>query len=114
MVFPEVKIKEKKNSFVLKMKINKEEVMGVVLDAEDVVALKSQLMNQMSERMDEFIISMFEDVVEIDEIAEIFKHLNTVKVVEVPNEPEEEMEEEVEEEETNEENQVTTSNTEEN
>lgn len=70
MVFPEFKIKEKRKSFNLRMKISKNDVEGIVLGPEDVTELKREILEELSYQVDDLINLMVEDE-ELSEFQEI-------------------------------------------
>lgn len=61
MVFPKIKIKERRKSFTLKMKISKKEVQGFTLDSEELTELKRSILEDLSYEVDNLIDLMVED-----------------------------------------------------
>jgi len=61
MVYPEIKIKEKRKSFSMKVKISKKEVEGEVFTSEDVTELKKTILEEISYEVDNLINMMVED-----------------------------------------------------
>lgn len=61
MVYPEIKIKEKRKSFSMKVIIPKEDVQGEVFTPEDVTELKRTILEDVSYKLDELIVLMVED-----------------------------------------------------
>ena len=66
MVYPEIKIKEKRKSFTMKVIISKEDVQGELFTQEDVTELKKTILEDVSYNLDELIVMMVEDE-ELDE-----------------------------------------------
>ena len=56
MINPTIKIKEKKNSFNVKMKISKEEVGEYLTSTEDVAELKKELLEALAVEFDSFVV----------------------------------------------------------
>jgi hypothetical protein len=61
MVYPEIKIKEKRKSFTMKVIISKEDVQGELFTQEDVTELKKTILEDVSYNLDELIVMMVED-----------------------------------------------------
>lgn len=61
MVYPEIKIKEKRKSFSMKVRISKKEVEGEVFTSEDVTELKKTILEEISYEVDNLINMMVED-----------------------------------------------------
>ena len=61
MIYPEIKIKEKRKSFTMKVIIPKEDVQGEVFTQEDVTELKRTILEDVSYNLDELIVMMVED-----------------------------------------------------
>lgn len=103
MVFPQIKSKEKKKSFNLKLKISKKEVEGLTLNPEEVTELKRTLLEELNYEIDNLIEMMVENE-ELDNVqyAAFHDSLNKVFISEsLGEEVGEEVEEELETEEEN-------------
>lgn len=73
MVFPEIKIKEKRKSFNLKMKISKKEVKGIFLSSEEVTELKQSILDELNYEVENLIRMMVEDEELSDEQSDAFE-----------------------------------------
>lgn len=95
MVYPEIKIKEKRKSFSMKVIISKEDVQGEVFTPEDVTELKRTILEDVSYNLDELIVMMVEDEeLSEDQTLVLEKALDKVTIsVEDENEMIEEVEE---------------------
>jgi hypothetical protein len=99
MVYPEIKITEKRKSFNLKVKISKKDVKGVVFTSEDVTELKRTILEELNSEVDELIHSMVEnDELNNSEYTELCRALDKVSVHVEGNQETEDEEQEVEEE----------------
>lgn len=61
MVYPEIKIKEKRKSFSMRVKVSKKEVQGEVFTSEEVTELKRTILEEISYELDNLINLMVED-----------------------------------------------------
>jgi hypothetical protein len=61
MVYPEIKIKEKRKSFTMRVKISKKEVQGEVFTSEDLTELKRTILEEIAYEVDNLINEMVED-----------------------------------------------------
>jgi len=89
MVYPEIKIKEKRKSFTMKVKISKKEVEGEVFTSEEVTELKRTILEEISYELDNLVQMMVEDEeLSIEQIEAMENALNKVSVS-IENETEE-------------------------
>jgi DNA anti-recombination protein RmuC len=89
MVYPEIKIKEKRKSFTMKVKISKKEVEGEVFTSEEVTELKRTVLEEISYELDNLVQMMVEDEeLSIEQIEAMENALNKVSVS-IENETEE-------------------------
>ena len=98
MVYPEIKIKEKRKSFSMRVKVSKKEVQGEVFTSEEVTELKRTILEEISYELDNLINLMVEDEElneqQLDALAEALSKVS----ISVEDESEvEESEQEVEE-----------------
>ena len=98
MVYPEIKIKEKRKSFSMRVKVSKKEVQGEVFTSEEVTELKRTILEEISYELDNLINLMVEDEElneqQLDALAEALSKVS----ISVEDESEvEETEQEVEE-----------------
>ena len=61
MVNTKIKIKEKRKSFIMNLKISKKEVQGKVFDSEDLTELKRTILEEINYEVDNLINKMVED-----------------------------------------------------
>lgn len=61
MVYPEIKIKEKRKSFSMRVKISKKEVQGEVFTSEEITELKRTILEEVCYELDNLIGLMVED-----------------------------------------------------
>jgi len=89
MVYPEIKIKEKRKSFTMKVKISKKEVEGEVFTSEEVTELKRTILEEISYELDNLVQMMVEDEeLSIEQIEAMENALSKVSVS-IENETEE-------------------------
>lgn len=89
MVYPEIKIKEKRKSFTMKVKISKKEVEGEFFTSEEVTELKRTILEEISYELDNLVQMMVEDEeLSIEQIEAMENALNKVSVS-IENETEE-------------------------
>lgn len=87
MVYPEIKIKEKRKSFSMKVRISKEDVQGEVFTSEEVTELKRTILEEISYEVDNLINLMVEDEeLSYEQINEMENALNKVTVSAESNE----------------------------
>lgn len=98
MVYPEIKIKEKRKSFSMRVKVSKKDVQGEVFTSEEVTELKRTILEEISYELDNLINLMVEDEElneqQLDALAEA---LNKVSISVEDESEVEESEQEVEE-----------------
>lgn len=95
MVYPEIKIKEKRKSFSMKVRISRKDVEGEVFASEDITELKKTILEDISEELDNLITMMVEDEELSDE--QILGLDEALGRVSISVEDEEKVEEELEE-----------------
>jgi hypothetical protein len=89
MVYPEIKIKEKRKSFTMKVKISKKEVEGEVFTSEEVTELKRTILEEINYELDNLVHMMVEDEeLSVEQIEAMENALNKVSVS-IENESEE-------------------------
>lgn len=89
MVYPEIKIKEKRKSFTMKVKISKKEVEGEVFTSEEVTELKRTILEEISYELDNLVHMMVEDEeLSVEQIEAMENALSKVSVS-IENETEE-------------------------
>lgn len=106
-MYPEIKIKEKKNSYVCKVKVSKED-MTDYLTVEGMAEFKKDFLQSISDELDSFITQLVNDEDGYEVALQVEEVLETVQITQIEKEVEEEEteEEETEEEETEEINET--------
>ena len=98
MVYPEIKIKEKRKSFSMKVRISKEDVQGEIFSSEEVTELKKTILEEIAQELDSLITLMVEDEELSDEqILGLENSLSKVSITVEDESETEEVENEVEE-----------------
>lgn len=86
MVYPEIKIKEKRKSFTMKVKISKKDVQGEVFTSEEVTELKKSILEEINYELDNLINLMVEDVdLSYEQIQAMENALNKVSISTMEN-----------------------------
>lgn len=98
MVYPEIKIKEKRKSFSMRVKVSKKEVQGEIFTSEEVTELKRTILEEISYELDNLINMMVEDEDLNDEQIEGLENALAKVSIAVEDESETEEVEETEEE----------------
>lgn len=98
MVYPEIKIKEKRKSFSMRVKVSKKEVQGEIFTSEEVTELKRTILEEISYELDNLINMMVEDEDLNDEQIEGLEDALAKVSITVEDESETEEVEETEEE----------------
>lgn len=81
MVYPEIKTKDKKNSFSIKIKLSKEDITNILTDSESLIELKRTILEVVTYEVDNFIINSADlwDT-DIEKIKKVNSALNKVSV----------------------------------
>lgn len=98
-MYPEIKIKDKKNSYVCKVKVSKED-MTDYLTVEGMAKFKKDFLQSISDELDMFIVDLVNQEDGYEAAISVRSKLETIQVTQT--EDEEEETEEVEEKETEE------------
>ena len=97
-MYPEIKIKDKKNSYVCKVKVSKED-MTDYLTVDGMAEFKKDFLQSISDELDSFITQLVNDEDGYEAALQVEEVLETIQITQIEKEVEE-TEEETEEEET--------------
>jgi hypothetical protein len=96
-MYPEIKIKEKKNSYVCKVKVSKEDMTDYAT-VEGMAEFKKDFLQSISDELDSFITQLVNDEDGYEAAIQVEEVLETIQITQIEKEvEEEETEEETEE-----------------